>query len=86
MFDQEPKCNILRDSDYYDRETRVDPPMPPPNKAKRITIEPLDRGFVVQVGCQTFAFIDLAELMKNLHKYLEDPNKVERAWFNGELF
>lgn len=82
MFNQEPDC-VRPTNEYYGR---VDPPMPPPNKAKRITIEPLDRGFAVQVGCQTFAFTDTAELMKNLHKYLEDPNKVELDWFNGELF
>ncbi len=82
MFDSEP-TQVRPASDYYGG---IDSQMPPRNKAKQITIEPLDRGFVAQVGCQTFAFVDKAEFIEKLTKYLDDPNGTERAWFNGELF
>jgi len=55
------------------------------NKAKRITIEQLDFGYTVTVGCQKFAIESSDKLVLNLAEYLKDPNGVERKWFEGKV-
>jgi hypothetical protein len=54
-------------------------------KARDINIQPMNYGFVVRVGCQTFVFETAEKMMANLGSYLADPEAVERAWMNGSL-
>jgi hypothetical protein len=46
-------------------------------KGRKITIEPVLNGYMVQVGCQTLAFHDRGKLVCELDRYLESPAKVE---------
>jgi hypothetical protein len=56
------------------------------NKAREIKILQQDLGFIVAVGCQTFAIETKEKLIRNLTAYLENPNEVERKWMrNKEL-
>lgn len=48
-----------------------------------INIEPLNRGFVVRVGCQSFAVSSKQELIKLFAAYILDPEKVETDWMIG---
>lgn len=48
-----------------------------------INIEPLNRGFVVRVGCQSFAVSSKQELIKLFAAYIENPEKVETNWMIG---
>lgn len=45
--------------------------------ARIVTIEALDNGYRVLVGCQAFAFETLDSMMLKLIKYLGDPKGVE---------
>jgi hypothetical protein len=56
------------------------------NKIRQIQLEQLNRGYVVRVGCQTFAIADSTELIAYLTTYILDPNKTEKKWFEGKLF
>jgi hypothetical protein len=58
---------------------------PSRSKAREINIQPMNYGFVVRVGCQTFVFETAEKMMTNLNSYLADPDAIERAWFNGNL-
>ena len=51
-----------------------------------ISVEPLNRGFVVRVGCQSFAISSKQELVKLFAAYVLDPVKVEADWMKeGKL-
>lgn len=76
----------------YDQEcceSRPEPMMcgeyPSRSKAREINIQPMNYGFVVRVGCQTFVFETAEKMMTNLNSYLADPEAIERAWLNGTL-
>jgi hypothetical protein len=51
-----------------------------PSKARSITIEQMDFGYIVRVGCQTFAIESASKVVTNLIEYLQDPGKVEMEW------
>lgn len=48
-----------------------------------ISIEPLNRGFVVRVGCQTFAFETHEKMLKYLTEYLTNPKGFETNYREG---
>lgn len=57
-----------------------------PNKIRQINIEEVNRGFIVRVGCHTFAISTKAELTTKLTEYINEPEKTEQKWYKGELF
>lgn len=79
--------------DYLSRIEQVDETRPEPmdheidkNKIRQITIEELTRGFVIKVGCSTFAFSTKDELVEKLIQYIKEPNETEKKYRKGELF
>jgi hypothetical protein len=56
------------------------------NKIRQINIEEVNRGFIVRVGCHTFAISTKAELTTKLTEYINEPDKTEKKWYNGDLF
>jgi hypothetical protein len=56
------------------------------NKMRQISIEEMDRGFIVRVGCQTFAISTKSELTTKLLEYINDPDQTEKRWNDGKLF
>ncbi|HUC80052.1 MAG TPA: hypothetical protein VMR70_04015 [Flavisolibacter sp.] len=55
------------------------------DRPRSISIEAKDHGFIVMVGCQSFAIEKVSTLIRNLEKYLEHPNETERKWTTGKL-
>jgi hypothetical protein len=55
------------------------------NKARNITIEELDYGYLVKIGCQSIAIDSHKKLVQKLSEYLKDPNEVENKWFAGNF-
>jgi len=45
-----------------------------------ITITPLNYGYIVTIGCQKFAVESSSKLIKELDKYLTNPNEVSKNW------
>jgi hypothetical protein len=66
-------------------------PMPAPpapcgsGKIKEIRITQVDHGYIVNVGCQTFAIESAKRLVKNIEKYFESPEEIEQAWMSKNL-
>lgn len=62
---------------------------PQPNQAtqirREIKIRPIDHGYIVTVGCQTFAIDSLDKLIRNLDHYLKDPVLIEEKWMAKEF-
>ena len=56
------------------------------SKIRQINIEELSRGFIVRVGCQTFAVSTKKELVSELLTYIDDPAETERRWEADNLF
>jgi hypothetical protein len=56
------------------------------NKIRQINIEEVSRGYIVRVGCHTFAISTKAELTTKLTEYINEPTKTEKKWFSGDLF
>lgn len=80
-------------------ECRPDPPVdrcvsndqcvPTPiqaNKIRQINIEEVNRGFIVRVGCHTFAISTRAELTTKLTEYISEPDATEKKWYANKLF
>ncbi len=50
-----------------------------------INIQPLNRGFLVNVGCQSIAFESHEKMLKYLSEYLSDPRGFEVMYRTGEV-
>lgn len=59
---------------------------PVDNKIREVMVKQLSRGYVVTVGCQSFAISTPAELISKIAEYVNDPQATERKWFDGKLF
>ena len=56
------------------------------NKIRQINIEEVNRGFIVRVGCHTFAISTRAELTTKLTEYINEPDATEKKWYENKLF
>lgn len=64
---------------------RNDPqPLAAASQAREINIRPLNHGYVVNIGCQTFAIESVEKLVSNLEKYLNSPIETEKEWFSNK--
>lgn len=67
-------------------EPQSERPVIAPATSYNINIEPLNRGFVVRVGCQSLAVSTKQELVRLFNAYMENPEKVEKEWMReGKL-
>lgn len=76
-------------SQNYPQETvAVEQPIAPtqPNKVRSITIREVHRGYIVEVGCHTFAFETKESMLSKITAYVNEPEATETKWFKGELF
>ena len=44
---------------------------------RQITISPVANGYTINIGCQTFVFESLANLLYRIEEYYNDPAKIE---------
>ncbi len=51
---------------------------------KEVRIRPLNHGYVVEVGCQSFAIESADKLTALINQYLKDPVEVEKAWLRKD--
>lgn len=51
----------------------------------QIKIKPLHYGYIVEVGCHSFAFEKIEDATKHITDYYNDPKGVREKWDNGEL-
>lgn len=54
-------------------------------KAREVSVEQLDYGYCVRVGCQIFAIESLDKVLTMLTTYLHEPDKLEQSWRDGTL-
>ena len=57
------------------------PPNYQQNTIRNISIKQLNYGYIVEVGCHSFAIETHHKVMIHLGKYLADPKKTEEEWF-----
>lgn len=63
--------------------------VPPPSDATHlqfkhsINIQPLNRGFLVNFGCQSIAFETHRKMLKYLSEYLANPQRFEAEYREG---
>lgn len=50
---------------------------------QEISISPLDKGFVLRIGCQSLAVTNPNALLKMLEIYLKDPNGAKDNYYTG---
>ena len=86
---QEQQDTMYADESLVDRlveRLRNDPqPLAAASQAREINIRPLNYGYIVNIGCQTFAIESVEKLISNLEKYLNSPIETEKKWFSGNL-
>jgi hypothetical protein len=56
-----------------------------PNQIRPINIEQLHHGYIVRVGCHSFAIENKSRLIDKLSDYIQEPSLMEKKWFDGEL-
>ena len=52
------------------------------NNIYDINIKQLSYGYVVNIGCQSFAIENSETLIKGLSNYLKSPSECENIWMN----
>lgn len=57
-----------------------------PNTIRDITITQLNHGYIVRVGCQTFAIENPSTLIAKLAEYINNPADTETKWNDKKLF
>lgn len=55
------------------------------SKPREIKIVPLDKGYIVTVGCQMIAIPDTLTLIEKLNRYLHDPVTSEHLYNQGKF-
>lgn len=55
-------------------------------KARIVTIQEADHGYIVTVGCQSFALESRHRLLSILSEYLAYPDATEKKYREGKLF
>jgi len=50
---------------------------------REINIQQLSHGYIIRVGCQTFAIETSEKLIQKLTAYINCPDKVEQDWKAG---
>lgn len=53
---------------------------------RNITIQALNHGYVVAVGCHSFAIEKASDLIAKLAEYINNPAETEKKWNEGKLF
>jgi hypothetical protein len=56
-----------------------------PRKIRRIVITEVDRGYMVEVGCQHMAIESRSKLITLLSTYILDPAGTEKLYEEGKL-
>lgn len=74
--------NEVEDRTYPMREIEVDSYF----QSHSIEIKILNRGYLVGVGCKTFAFTDKDDMIKHIDAYLSNPKEVTELFNNNKLF
>ena len=55
-----------------------------PTPKRDIQIKSLNHGYIVTIGCQTFAIEEIKSLIKHLETYLRSPEETEQKWLSGK--
>ena len=58
---------------------------PNENQARHIEIDQLNGGYIIRVGCHSFAFETNTKMLKHLTAYLLNPKETEEKWFKKKL-
>ena len=56
-----------------------------PTPLREIRITPLNYGFVVNIGCQSFAMEDRLMMIEKLNAYLENPAIAQENWLQRKV-
>ncbi len=79
---------IATDTEYRGEVQEDLTPEPPiesdRDRKHQITIEPLDYGYLVSVGCQKLAVESSERLIKKLGEYLANPGAIQSTWFSSD--
>ena len=64
------------------------PSMPPKasSQIRDFSVKALNYGYIVNVGCHSFAIETADRLIEKLSEYINNPSDTETKWFKGELF
>ena len=52
----------------------------------RVNIRTLDEGYIVEVGCKSFALSSTKKMLKYLTMYYNNPAETEKLYGKGKLF
>jgi hypothetical protein len=70
---------------YDSPRAEAEMPAPKSSTMRELNIREVNRGFIVQAGCHTFAISTAKELTRLVTEYINDPSETERKWFEGKL-
>ena len=85
MSDQIRSANQVMGYSVETEAGRIASPMPP-NTMREVSIRQLSHGYMVVVGCQTFAIETSSDLIAKLSEYILNPAATEQKWEEKKLF
>ena len=56
------------------------------NDAYPINVRTLSRGYIVEVGCKSFAITSKIELLELFNKYINNPQETINLYHSNKLF
>lgn len=78
-----PQSNYLS-AEVGKEEYRGEIAMDSGSSLRDIRIQPLNSGYLVNVGCQSVAVETTEALLKALTSYLNNPTKFEKQWYSKD--
>lgn len=55
------------------------------DKIREISISELNYGYIVRVGCHSFAIESSEKLLQALNEYIKSPSLTEEKWYKNEF-
>jgi len=52
---------------------------------RKITIEGVNNGWVITVGCSTFVAVDKEKMLKEIGRYIDNPGDVEKEYLGNPV-
>ena len=60
-------------------------PLRKANQIRDFNVKQLNYGYIVKIGCHSFALESHEKLIEKLDEYLKDPDATEKKWYKGDL-
>lgn len=84
-IDSEEPMGEMSETELGREDGEVQPTPAFYSSVRGISINPLNSGYMVKVGCQSVAVETTEKLVDMLFKYLSNPSDFEKKWYSKDV-